>query len=133
MSRSALIAAALERDNDRKPVLSEVTFTLPMPPSVNNLFINVPGRGRVAAPHYQAWKKNAAAAWQAQRITGRFPGKVRVSLLVERVRGDLDNRAKACLDLCVAVGLISDDRHIEAVDLAWSDSVTGVQTSVRAA
>jgi len=87
---------------------------LPMPPSVNGLFANSGKRGRVRTPAYAKWAR--AAHWT---IISRCPQPrlvpppytVRISLPIV-MRGDLDNRVKAVLDVLVKSGVMDDDSHV---------------------
>lgn len=93
-----------------------ITFTVPTPPSVNNLFVNVPGKGRVRSQRYQAWAH--AAGW-AMRIAGwnppltlGFRGPVSVTILNGNARQDIDNCAKGILDLLTEMQVIEDDKQV---------------------
>lgn len=92
---------------------------LPLPPSVNALYRNVPGRGRVKTGVYKTWRAAADRyAWR-QKPVGGFPRFERDFEIVIRVpanmQGDVDNRAKATLDVLKDWLIISDDRHAVAV------------------
>ena len=102
-----------------------LTFTIPSPPSVNNLYANIPGKGRVKSSRYRTWRQ--AAGW-AMRVDGNktrswptIAGPVEVQFINGNRRGDLDNGCKAVGDLLVEMGVISDDRLIEK----WSISRGG--------
>jgi Holliday junction resolvase RusA-like endonuclease len=85
-----------------------IEINLPTPPSANNLFVNVPRKGRVKSKRYAAWTWEAAAAIHQQRpekITGHYTARLRVPM-----RGDADNRAKPVLDILCALGVTPDDR-----------------------
>lgn len=112
-----------------------ITLTLPTPPSTNRLFRNVPGRGRVKTTEYTSWINTAGWSLASQLVgqANQIPGKVKVSILFRRTRGDLDNLVKPVLDLLVKHGTISDDRHVEAVSARWSDQTTGCLVLVEAA
>ncbi len=43
-----------------------IVYRLPAPPSVNNLFRNVPGKGRVRSSEYVAWCEAAGWSLRAQ-------------------------------------------------------------------
>lgn len=98
-----------------------VTLTLPLPPSTNNLFRNVNRHGRVRTDAYKAWADEAGWALKMQRPTP-IEGAVSISITVHRVSksSDLDNRAKAVLDLLVTHGVIEDDNLVEELSLRWS-------------
>lgn len=89
----------------------EVRLTLSWPPSTNNLFLNVNGRGRVPTSEYKAWQRTAGWELQAQR-----PRKftVPVEVVVElhpptRRAFDADGKLKAPIDLLVTHQVIADD------------------------
>jgi Holliday junction resolvase RusA-like endonuclease len=95
-------------------------FYLPMPPSVNELFFNKAGKGRVKTTKYQAWL--TAAGWhlniqKAKPMTGE--ALVYLSIYRKDKRGDLDNRTKAILDLAVAHKIIRDDRDVVHIAAKW--------------
>lgn len=91
-----------------------VRFTLPAPPSVNNLFANVPGKGRVRSHRYLAWLEEAG--WAMKQTNHNFwetiQTPVSVSIVSGNQRQDIDNMAKAILDLIVDMGVISDDKLV---------------------
>lgn len=90
-----------------------ISFTLPAPPSVNNLFANVPGKGRVRSDRYRAWAN--AAGWTIKAHGPLQPvmwGRVSVSILTGNVRQDIDNGTKAILDLLVDMAVIADDKQV---------------------
>ena len=97
------------------------TLRLPLPPSTNALYRNVRGIGRVKAVGYKRWLVAAGAYGIVQKPSGGFPHFCRdfevVILIPANTRGDVDNRAKAAIDLCTAWQIISDDRHAQAVTI----------------
>ena len=88
-------------------------FDLPIPPSTNGAYYNVPGRGRVATKANKEWK--AEAGWMIKLAhPGRIEGKFRFTILLpENMRGDVDNRVKLALDVLgpKGCGVTPDDRH----------------------
>lgn len=101
---------------------SPITFiTVPAPPSVNALFRNVPGRGRVKTAAYKAWAGEAGWMLKSQSPTP-VPGRVIVVIGVERTIGtaDIDNLSKGIFDLLVTHKLIKDDRYVTAFAMAWA-------------
>lgn len=86
-------------------------ITLPIPPSTNNLFFNR-YRGRTKTDAYKAWITQAGCELNLQRVQP-VPGYVEVEIrLPQKMRGDIDNRAKAILDLFVSHKLIEDDAKV---------------------
>lgn len=92
---------------------SIVRLSLPMPPSANNAFINVKGRGRVRSENYRKWADHAGWLVKAQRPKPfNVPVKIRIEIKPENNRAfDLDNRTKAVLDLLVTHGVLHDDSN----------------------
>lgn len=98
------------------------------PPSTNNLYINVRGRGRIRSDRYRTWLN--AAGWDVVRAKAKLhDGPVKVTILVRKSnrRSDVDNRAKACLDLLVKQGVLIDDSQIQSLTVEWSDAVQGAR------
>lgn len=87
---------------------------IPPPPSVNALFANVAGKGRVRSAKYRQWA--TAAGWMLQSQRALWPaieaGKpYSVALNLPRnYRSDIDNAAKGPIDLLVSLGIVPDDR-----------------------
>lgn len=92
-------------------------FTLTLPPSTNNLYVNTP-QGRRKSPGYRSWL--IAAGWQlrvqrAQPVVGKtFALSIRAPL--DR-RRDLSNIIKATEDLLVELQLLPDDRWIDSLSV----------------
>jgi Holliday junction resolvase RusA-like endonuclease len=101
------------RRRGRQPFLS-AEFDLPAPPSTNNLFLNIGGRGgRIKSPGYRSWIKEAG--WQL-RLS--HPTKIMNTVAVSAALGlasrrpDVDNCLKALLDLLVTHEVIEDDAQV---------------------
>ncbi len=98
-----------------------ITLSLPFPPSLNNMFFNLPRGGRAASKKYLLWQKLAGEAVREQAqeaISGRLMVVVTLGRPDKR-RRDIDNYLKAPLDLLVREDLIDDDRDIETLSIAW--------------
>lgn len=86
---------------------------LPLPPSLNGNYFNVPGRGRAKSDALKNWRKDAEGYFLLARknisaITGPYKLHMRVP---EKMRGDISNRGKPAEDFLVAMKVIPDDRH----------------------
>jgi Holliday junction resolvase RusA-like endonuclease len=98
------------------------TVWLPRPPGVNGLYDNVPGRGRVKSRRYTAWIKEAQTRLMASRLP-KVSGDYKIAVIIERPTGnapDLDGPLKALIDIFVKQGLTDDDKHLEALSVAWN-------------
>lgn len=97
------------------------TVTLPWPPALNNLYLNV-GKRRIRTPRYDAWLAEALAAVREQRakpVFGSFAASIAVRA-PDRRRRDLDGYFKATLDLLVKAGVIEDDSKANSLAIWWS-------------
>ena len=112
--------------------VSPILVDLPFPPGVNNLYANVPGRGRVKSKRYREWSN--AAGWQLKgQKLGKIKGPIVVFIRFERKdnrRRDIDGLAKAALDLCVTHKIIEDDSLVQELNLKWSDDTRGCRLSI---
>jgi Holliday junction resolvase RusA-like endonuclease len=92
---------------------------LSTPPSLNNVFRNVPGVGRVRTGDYKRWITQNGYAVLAQRPE-KHKGDVAVHLRIgPRTRSDLDNRIKPILDLLVKMQVIEDDSRVVEIRARW--------------
>lgn len=87
---------------------------LPIPPSLNNLFVNAGKRGRVLSRHYKEWREEAGWKLLRQR-PGSIKGRYALEIYVQAdARADIGNLEKAVSDLLQAHGVIEND------SLAWA-------------
>lgn len=117
-------------------VPADIVIDLPTPISVNRIWRhNRAGKGRVSiSPEYASWKRSADALAMS---TGQFRGLKTIvgpfeaHIVVKRVRGDLDNRAKGVLDWLQSRSVIVDDKYCERLTMEWGDAPTGCRVTVR--
>jgi Holliday junction resolvase RusA-like endonuclease len=98
-------------------------LSLPYPPTLNNLFANVPGKGRVKSNTYRRWLAEALALLRAQRAP-KVLGSYHLRILAyrpDRRARDLDNLAKTTSDVLKLAGVIEDDSLAKTISMAWSD------------
>lgn len=109
--------------------LGQITYvTIPAPPSTNGLFANPRSKGRrFKTAGYKDWIAEAGRKLKDQR-PAPVPGRVILVVNIERqsALSDIDNRAKALLDLLVAHRVISDDRFVTAIAFAWAAKGDGL-------
>ena len=113
-----------------------ISMTLPYPISVNAMYANVPGKGRVKTERYKTWLNSAGWSLRAarpERVSG--PYKLEIVLHVaDARRRDLDNTVKPVLDLLVTHGLVDDDTHCMELHVRKQASATAyAEVVVRAA
>jgi crossover junction endodeoxyribonuclease RusA len=113
--------------------MSEQRFALPIvPPSVNSMFANVPGKGRVKSAEYRRWFE--AARWT---IAAHRPLLVTYDVVVDILcqrptkTSDIDNRQKALLDALSGLAF-KDDRQVVDLRIRWAP-IEGVHITVREA
>lgn len=100
-------------------------ITLPLPPSVNSMFRNVPGVGRVRTSDYKSWERKASAAltFASWEMPGR-PYTVTLRFNVNH-QSDIDNRVKPVLDLLVRHKVIDGDQWVNALHVYRDRSIEG--------
>ena len=98
-------------------------LVLPIPPTANNLFRNVPGKGRVKTGRYRQWLKTAAVEVMIQRKGERIEGPASVTIALKRPRAnaDLDNRIKPILDALQHGGALANDKQVSFLSACWAD------------
>lgn len=101
--------------------MNAVSLTLPFPPSTNNLFVNVKGRGRVKSARYAQWCTEAG--WEAKRQrAGRVEGPYALHITACRPdarKRDLANLEKPISDALTAAGIIEDDHLCQKLTMTW--------------
>lgn len=103
--------------SDGGGVVTIASLQLDLPPSVNNAFANRRGGGRCMSREYRVWRtkmRKRIAARMAQPRLLMPPYKV-VIWVPAKMRGDISNRIKPIEDLLVDVGMLVDDRHVDAL------------------
>lgn len=115
--------------------MNEVTLTLPLPPSANNLFANAKkGHGRYITPAYKAWREEAGWSLQTQR-PGKIVGPFDLHIVLPKMPkgSDASNRLKPLEDLLVAHGVTDDDQHCRKIYIGRDDTASSVVVTVRTA
>lgn len=81
-----------------------------MPPTTNNLFVNVRGKGRIKSERYRTWL--SAAGWDMKKYHNQRwnePVHLTIALGKLRTNSDISNRIKALEDLLVTHKIIPGD------------------------
>lgn len=102
-----------------------------IPPSLNNIYFNVPGKGRKKTARYRTWIN--AAGWDVALAKPKLMvGPVTITILLNRPNktSDVDNRKKALIDLLVRHGVLANDRQVQKSSIEWSDAVDGCRVFV---
>ena len=94
-----------------------VRFSLPMPPSTNNLYANA-SKGRVKTTAYRNWQSRAGWEMKAQwptlpHLAGDLECRI---MLAASSRIDVDN-IKALPDLLTLMRVIDDDKQIKLLTI----------------
>ena len=105
---------------------ASVTFTMPVPPSVNQAYRNTK-RGRAKTKSYTDWLLYAYQMIRMQKVQ-KISGRCIVIIGVEResLAADIDNRIKLALDAIVSADIIDDDRFVTAIALTWVPEANGL-------
>jgi Holliday junction resolvase RusA-like endonuclease len=115
--------------------MTELRLSLPIPPSVNAAYYNIPGGGRGKSKILKAWLREAGWTARTQMPALHngsviFTGFVAVDVQMARpVQRDLDNCAKALLDLLTAMHVWGDDKQVHDLRLRWA-AVEGCQVVI---
>ena len=111
-----------------------MTLVLPMPPSINSIWRSTAKRV-MRSEKYRAWRVEAGLALRRQGNAPFIQCDIAVSMKFgprTRVR-DLDNLAKAPLDLLQEHYWIRNDNQVVDLRLRWDDEVRGCQIDLEAA
>jgi Holliday junction resolvase RusA-like endonuclease len=103
--------------------MTEITLSLPYPPTANNLFFNTRGRGRVRTDRYRTWAVAAGGDVRRQN-PGRIEGQYSLDITLGRPdkrKRDLSNAIKALEDLIVEHQIVEDDSLCAALSIQWGN------------
>lgn len=97
-------------------MIAPLVFRIPNAPGVNNLYRNVPGRGRVKTKAYKDWQYRAGWAMKLDGTTPRYwatlSGPATVDIVIGSRRADNDAPVKATLDLLTLMKVFHDDKQV---------------------
>lgn len=106
--------------------------TLPLPPSVNALTVNLKNGGRAKSAVYKAWIEEARwhliTAWRAagKPEWRQGPMSVHLALGIESRKRDAGNCLKAVEDLLVQNLPVPDDRWNDRILIERDESIPGM-------
>lgn len=97
-------------------------FQFEFPPSTNNLWMPVKGKGLVKTKEYRAWQD--ANAWIIRQQIGlvKIEGPFEAYFVFERPdrrKRDLDNLLKASLDCITNARVVHDDHLCQKLTAEW--------------
>ena len=104
-----------------------ISFTFPLPPTINHAYGVRRGGGRFIKPAGIAFRATVAdivAAAGHPILTGRLALFVAIHP-ANRIRQDLDNRSKALQDALTHAGVWTDDEQIDDLHLVRREVVKG--------
>lgn len=109
--------------------MTEAFITLPWPPSVNGMYANAPGKGRIKSKRYRAWETEAG--WELRRQhPPKFTTPVHMMIVFGQKSGrwDMSNFVKPIEDFLVSHDIIPDDnsRWIKKTTLTQEPDQEGV-------
>lgn len=97
-------------------------FEFEFPPSTNNLFTPVKGKGIIKTKEYRAWQDSNAWIIRQQIGLEKINGQFEIHLIFERPdrrKRDLDNLIKASLDCIVNARVVEDDHLCQKITAEW--------------
>lgn len=95
---------------------------MPVPPSTNNLFVNITRGGRATSKRYAAWQTEAGWALKQRPVMSFGQMQVEVKIWVPRSsKRDVDNFAKGILDLLTKHRIYNDDRQVQRLVIERHD------------
>ncbi|MTH96559.1 RusA family crossover junction endodeoxyribonuclease [Roseibium sp. RKSG952] len=113
--------------------MTENWLSLPFPPSVNAMYRNVSGKGRVKSADYKKWEKQAGfLILEAKPRPHTGPVRISYTFGAKSGRWDMSNFIKAIEDLLVTHGLIEDDsaKIIKRFTVTQNPNLEGVLVRV---
>ncbi len=110
-----------------------VSLSLPWPPSTNRIWRNFGGRQVIAKP-VRMWREKALAEALRQGPAGFGDAKVGVELRLHpptRRALDIDNRAKAVLDMLQDAKVFDDDNQVDVLIIQRGEIQKGGRAVVK--
>ncbi len=115
-----------------------IHLTLPLPPSSNNAYINVPGKGRAPSTAHENWKLVASTIAKGQHkkagspiLPAKKPYKLSIRVNIDH-KSDIANREKLLTDMLVAAGILPDDCWVSELNIYRDRTINGVVVTAEA-
>jgi Holliday junction resolvase RusA-like endonuclease len=114
----------------RPPPAIIIDIHLPTPPSTNRIWeaTKAGPKKYSKSEDYIAWIRHAddtARSMAAFRGLKTIMGKFEARVILQRRKGDLDNRIKGLLDWAQSRNLIADDKYCERLVAEWGEAPLG--------
>lgn len=107
------------------------SYSFPLPPSVNRLW-RISGRRMYRSKQYTEWIESCR-----QQLENIEPPYIDYPFAIEIIVGrpskrrmDIDNRAKAVMDLLEHADIITDDCLAHHITMFWSNDIEGCQVTI---
>lgn len=100
-----------------------VEFAILDPPSLNNIYANRCGGGRIKTAAYRKWLKAAAEHIAYVERVGPLPTPAEIVISLPRhLSGDADNRIKPVIDAIVQSGALPGDgkKYVHSAKAEWT-------------
>lgn len=106
-------------------------YHLPTPPSVNSLW-RITGRRMYRSKQYMEWINEVNLALETKmRPEIDYPFNIEIIVgRPSRRRMDIDNRAKAVMDVLQHCKVITDDCLANRVTMMWSNDLDGCKVTI---
>lgn len=112
-------------------VLRSRYVTIPLPPSLNNCFVNSRNGGRYKSKRYKTWQKVAIPMLANTRAP--MPCSVLITVQCKlRATQDIDNLIKPILDAAKEAGVFADDNceHVRGVEIRYEPQPNAIGVMV---
>jgi Holliday junction resolvase RusA-like endonuclease len=110
-----------------------VIIELPIPPSLNNAFVEFKRNGktaRVKSAEYGRWQADAIKQLQVYAVAPLVrPYAVHIRVNIDH-KSDVDNRVKPVLDALVKAGVICGDQWVDDCRITRDRSVQGCEVEL---
>ncbi len=94
-----------------------IELRLPIPPSTNNLFFNLPKGGRAPSKRYREWLIEADRWFLKQKPVPSVIGPCAIEIRVPPGRADISNLIKAPEDFLVSRKVTGDDKNNRKISI----------------